>query len=78
MSIYALDPLQDPRWPEFLEQQSSASVFHSRGWLAALQRTYGYEPIAYTTSPPGAHNASTTVGNWCGALTESSRYRPGP
>jgi hypothetical protein len=52
--VHALDPLQDPRWPEFLERQSGASVFHSRGWLAALQRTYGYQPIAYTTSPPGA------------------------
>src|SRR5713226_4758239 len=52
--VYTLDPLRDPRWPEFLERHSSASVFHSRGWLAALHRAYGYEPVAYTTSPPGA------------------------
>jgi hypothetical protein len=29
-------------------------VFHTAGWLEALQRTYGYEPLAVTTSPPGA------------------------
>ena len=27
-------------------------MFHTTGWLRALQRTYGYEPIAYTTSAP--------------------------
>jgi Acetyltransferase (GNAT) domain len=29
-------------------------VFHTTGWLDALQRTYGYEPMALTTSAPGA------------------------
>jgi GNAT acetyltransferase-like protein len=53
LPVYTLDPLRDPRWPEFLEGHSSASVFHSRGWLDALHRTYGYEPVAYTTAPPG-------------------------
>jgi hypothetical protein len=28
-------------------------VFHTPGWLEALRRTYGYEPVAYTTTPPG-------------------------
>ena len=27
-------------------------MFHTPGWLEALQRTYDYEPVAYTTSPP--------------------------
>jgi hypothetical protein len=27
-------------------------VFHTPGWLEALKRTYGYEPVAYTTTPP--------------------------
>jgi hypothetical protein len=56
-----LDPLRDPRWPEFLERHSSASVFHSRPWLDALSRTHGYEPIAYTTCPPGAELANALV-----------------
>jgi len=30
-----------------------ASVFHSSAWLQALSRTYGYQPIVYTTSPSG-------------------------
>jgi CelD/BcsL family acetyltransferase involved in cellulose biosynthesis len=52
--IYALDPLQDPRWSEFIKKHPRASVFHSVGWLRALQDCYGYEPIAYTSSPHGA------------------------
>lgn len=28
-------------------------MFHTTGWLEALQRTYGYEPVAYTTTSPG-------------------------
>ena len=35
-----------------MERHPRASVFHSGRWLEALRRTYGYEPFAYTTSPP--------------------------
>jgi CelD/BcsL family acetyltransferase involved in cellulose biosynthesis len=31
-----------------------ASVFHSPAWVEALHRTYAYEPVIYTTAPPGA------------------------
>lgn len=51
-SVYGIDPLHDPRWPEFVLRHPNASVFHTRGWLQALQETYGYAPIAYTTSAP--------------------------
>jgi hypothetical protein len=30
-----------------------SSVFHTPQWLETLQRTYGYEPVAFTDSPPG-------------------------
>ena len=50
--VYRIQPLQDPRWGAFLERHPRASVFHTVAWLEALQRTYGYEPVAYTTSPP--------------------------
>ncbi len=50
---YCINPLDDPRWNEFLQQHPRTSVFHSTAWLDALSRTYGYEPIVYTTSPPG-------------------------
>ncbi len=48
---HCIEPLQDSRWDKFLQRHPRASVFHSSPWLRALSRTYGYEPIAYTTSP---------------------------
>lgn len=50
--VYLLDPLTDARWAGLVERHSAASVFHSRGWLRALQLTYGYEPLAMTKSRP--------------------------
>lgn len=50
--VYTTDPLHDRRWEQFLSRHSSASLFHSRPWLEAVRRTYGYKPIVYTTSPP--------------------------
>ena len=52
MTIYSLNPLTDPRWPELLERHKDASVFHTREWITALARTYCYTPIVYTTCPP--------------------------
>ena len=52
MSIYQIDPLSDPRWDALLARHPRASVFHTRGWLQALQWTYGYQPLAFTTSGP--------------------------
>jgi lipid II:glycine glycyltransferase (peptidoglycan interpeptide bridge formation enzyme) len=54
LTVYTFNPLGDPRWAEFSQQHPGASVFHTTGWLEALHRTYGFEPIVYTTSPPGA------------------------
>ncbi len=31
-----------------------ASVFQTTEWLGALSVTYGYNPVAFTTSPPEA------------------------
>lgn len=50
--VWAIDPLHDVRWPEFILRHPNASVFHTRGWLTALQATYGYAPVAVTTSAP--------------------------
>jgi CelD/BcsL family acetyltransferase involved in cellulose biosynthesis len=46
-------PLDDPRWAEFVGRHPHASIFHTVAWLDALRQTYGYQPIAFTTSPPG-------------------------
>jgi len=48
--VYSFQPLKDARWNGFVERHPRTSVFHSSPWLAALYRTYGYEPIAYTTT----------------------------
>jgi CelD/BcsL family acetyltransferase involved in cellulose biosynthesis len=47
------DPLNDPRWESFLSLDPRSSVFHSKAWLLALNRTYGYEPVGYTSAAPG-------------------------
>ena len=52
--VFSLDPLLDNRWSEFAASHPSASVFHSVGWLNALNKTYGYEPLVYTNSPKDA------------------------
>lgn len=52
MKIYQIDPTTDARWAELVDRHPRASVFHTCGWLRTLRNTYGYEPIAFTTSPP--------------------------
>ena len=49
----SIQPLQDPRWDSFVEAHPRASVFHSSAWLRALYRTYGYEPVAFTSTRAG-------------------------
>lgn len=51
---FQLDPIEDPRWTQLIEKHPKSSVFHSVGWLQALRRTYNYQPVAFTTSPPSA------------------------
>jgi hypothetical protein len=50
--IYKLDPLGDPRWQALVDRHPNASVFHTTGWLEAVRRTYGYNPVVFTTSSP--------------------------
>jgi len=51
-SVWTINPLLDDRWPEFVNRHPYSSVFHTTGWLNALRITYGYEPVAFTTSSP--------------------------
>jgi CelD/BcsL family acetyltransferase involved in cellulose biosynthesis len=51
--VHTLDPLRDPRWDELVRWHPRATVFHTVAWLTALKRTYGYEPVAFTTCAPG-------------------------
>jgi len=52
MRFYQIDPTSDARWAELVQKHPKASVFHTVGWLKALRCTYGYEPVAFTTSSP--------------------------
>jgi hypothetical protein len=51
MDINRINPIQDRRWEQLLGVHPGASVFHTSAWLEALRRTYGYEPLVFTTSP---------------------------
>ena len=53
LMVHTFDPLDDPRWGTLVERHPDASVFHTRGWLSSLKRTYGFAPVAFTTSAPG-------------------------
>jgi hypothetical protein len=46
MALFRFDPISDPRWQDLLQRHPMASVFHTTGWLTALKRTYGFEPVA--------------------------------
>jgi CelD/BcsL family acetyltransferase involved in cellulose biosynthesis len=59
--VYTLNPLEDPRWTSFVETHLQSSVFHTSSYLDALRRTYGYQPIVYTTSVPGQPLANGIV-----------------
>jgi len=53
VNIQVINPLLDKRWDELVARHPKASVFHQRGWLEGLARTYGYEPSVLTTAAPG-------------------------
>jgi hypothetical protein len=59
--IHEIDPLKDPRWPELLRRHPDASVFHTRGWLETVYRTYGCKPAVFTTSGPDSDLANGLV-----------------
>jgi CelD/BcsL family acetyltransferase involved in cellulose biosynthesis len=50
LNLNILNPLTDDRWIKMVAHHPRASVFHHRGWLEALSRTYGYQPLVLTTS----------------------------
>jgi hypothetical protein len=47
-----IDPITDVRWKQFLDEQPTASIFHTPEWLRALRDTYGYEPLAFVPASP--------------------------
>ena len=61
MTLYQLDPLTDPRWPAFVHRHPQSTIFHTKNWLAALHRTYGYQPIAFTNANGAELNNAIVV-----------------
>ena len=53
VNIHVINPLSDSRWDDLVARHPRASVFHERGWLEALNRTYGYQPFVLTSTPAG-------------------------
>jgi CelD/BcsL family acetyltransferase involved in cellulose biosynthesis len=53
LSLHRIDPLTDTRWDSFVRKHPRASIFHTNAWVNALHQTYGYRPVAYTTTPAG-------------------------
>lgn len=43
MKTRLIDPIADPEWLDFIENSSSAEVFHHPRWLELLRDQYGYE-----------------------------------
>jgi lipid II:glycine glycyltransferase (peptidoglycan interpeptide bridge formation enzyme) len=56
-----IDPLTDQRWARLVARHPQASVFHTCGWVEALHRTYGYEPVALVIEGSGGELASGMV-----------------
>lgn len=52
MAVFEVDPLRDGRWKHFVDNHPRSSVFHTWEWLQALNRTYGYEPLALSSCSP--------------------------
>jgi len=50
-AVCEIDPLQDPRWDEFVKRHRKGSVFHTTQWLSALRRVYGYDPLLVSIGP---------------------------
>jgi len=61
MGVYELDPIRDPRWNELVGRHTHGSVFHSPHWLEVLRSTYGYDPVAISTSAPNEPLANGLV-----------------
>jgi len=61
VSLYTTDPIQDKRWDELVASHPRSSIFHTPGWLTALSKTYGYEPVVFTTCSPEQRLANGIV-----------------
>ncbi|MBE2216494.1 MAG: GNAT family N-acetyltransferase [Opitutaceae bacterium] len=50
-----LNPLLDPRWESWLEEQPDATVFHTTAWARVLADTYNFAPCYFTGAGRSGH-----------------------
>ncbi len=53
MQLDVINPLLDGRWEDLVAGHPDASVYHERGWIEALSRTYRYSSFVLTSTPAG-------------------------
>jgi CelD/BcsL family acetyltransferase involved in cellulose biosynthesis len=53
VNLNLLNPFSDSSWDDLIARHPQVSIFHQRGWLQALVRTYGYELYVLTSAAPG-------------------------
>jgi CelD/BcsL family acetyltransferase involved in cellulose biosynthesis len=78
VNVYRIDPLADSRWSALVERSPQSSIFHTGGWLDAVRRTYGYLPMAYTTSAPAEDLTNAVVVSQVRSWLTGSRLVSGP
>ena len=61
VNVHIINPLSDRRWDDLVACHPRASVFHGKGWLEALNRTYGYQPFALTNTSPNSQLSDALV-----------------
>jgi len=59
--VQSFNPLQGIAWQHLIAEHRRATVFHDIRWLQALRLTYGYTPVAFTTSDPSESLANGWV-----------------
>ena len=60
-SSVLMDVLHEASWDRMVAVHPRATVFHSRGWLEALERTYGYRAVALCSPSAGGDVANAFV-----------------
>lgn len=83
-TVEFIDPIESPRWAEFVAASPSSEVFHHPRWLALLRDQYGYEISAccvcgergIEAALPIAHVKSRLTGNRLVSLPFSDLCSP--
>ena len=45
MQVKTIDPLEDPRWDDFVLTNKYGSIYHLSAWRALIEKTFGHKPL---------------------------------